>query len=96
MVEGIKLDSHHRATLEKIFEHPTTHNLEWHDVLSLLEAVGTATETHKGRFRLSVGSTTIVMDLPKGHGHDLSDQQLVDLRHLLSGEGITPEALDQG
>jgi len=93
MASDIKLDSHHRATRGKLFEHPTTHNLEWHDVLSLLEAVGTVTETRKGKFRVVIQSSTITMDLPKGHGHDLSTEQMVDLRHLLSGAGITPEAV---
>jgi len=41
------LDGHHRATVEKIFTHPTGHNIQWHDVISLLEQVGTVEETHK-------------------------------------------------
>ena len=39
MVDGVNLDSHHAATVEKIFQHPVSHNIEWHDVLSLLEGV---------------------------------------------------------
>jgi hypothetical protein len=39
MEEGRKLDGHHRATVEKIFRHPAGHNLQWHDVLSLLKSV---------------------------------------------------------
>jgi len=35
-VEHIELKSHHRTTAEKILAHPTSHNIEWHDVLSLL------------------------------------------------------------
>ncbi len=47
----IKLDSHHRATVEKIFSHPTSHNIDWRDVLSLLEAVGSVDHEHDGRSR---------------------------------------------
>jgi hypothetical protein len=38
-----RLDSLHRATVEKIFGHPTSHNVQWHDVISLLESVGSDT-----------------------------------------------------
>ena len=34
------LDGHHRKTYEAIFRHPAAHNLEWHDVRSLLGAPG--------------------------------------------------------
>ena len=39
MTDEPKMDSHHRKTVEKLFTHPTSHNIQWHDVLSLLEAV---------------------------------------------------------
>jgi len=39
------LNSHQRDTLAHIFRHPLSHNIEWHSVVSLLEAVGTDTET---------------------------------------------------
>jgi hypothetical protein len=37
MAETPKLDAHHRATVERILSHPTSHNIEWHDVVSLSE-----------------------------------------------------------
>jgi hypothetical protein len=43
MAENVKLDGHHRVTVEKIFQHPVGHNIQWHDVLSLLERVETET-----------------------------------------------------
>ena len=45
MAENLELrglSNHHRDTLAKIFQHPTSHNIEWPDVVSLLNAVGTA------------------------------------------------------
>src|SRR6187200_1762189 len=35
------LSSHHRDTVEKIFGRPSSANIEWRQVVSLLEAVGT-------------------------------------------------------
>ena len=90
MTEGIELDGHHRATLEKIFNHPVSHNIQWHDVLSLLESVATVTEKPDGRFAITLGSETETFDAPRHH--DIGEQQVVDLRRMLRGAGITPES----
>ncbi len=42
------LNGHHRKTLTAIFSHPAPHTIEWHDVLSLLNHLGTATPRHVG------------------------------------------------
>jgi hypothetical protein len=91
MAQGQELDGHHRATLEKIFNHPVSHNIQWHDVLSLLEQVADVTAEHDGRYRVRLGSETETFDTPKGH--DLTEQQVVDLRRMLKGAGTTPQSL---
>ena len=35
-----KLTRRHRDTVEQIFAHPTSHNIEWRHVISLLQHVG--------------------------------------------------------
>jgi hypothetical protein len=82
------LDGHHRATLERIFRHPTSHNIQWHDVLSLLRSVGTVSETHEGRYTVTLGEETQTFDAT--HAHDLDDQAVVDLRRMLRGAGVAP------
>jgi hypothetical protein len=49
------LSHHHRETIDKIFGHPTSGNVEWRQVRSLLEAVGTVTEEHSGKIVVQVG-----------------------------------------
>jgi hypothetical protein len=90
MAEEFHLDSHHRATVEKIFQHPAGHNIQWHDVLSLLEAVATVDEEHDGRYRVTLGSETETFDVPRGH--DIDTPMVVDLRRMLEGAGVTPGA----
>ena len=90
MTEGKELDGHHRATVEKIFNHPVTHNIQWHDVLSLLQAVATVTEEHAGRYTVTLGPETETFDAPRHH--DIDEQQVIDLRRMLKGAGITPES----
>ncbi len=89
MVEDVKLNGHHRATVEKIFQHPTSPNIQWHDVLSLLEAVAEVHEAHEGRYKVTLGPETETLDAPSGH--DVDKQMVIDLRRMLKGAGITPD-----
>jgi len=90
MAESSQLDAHHQATVEKILGHPVSHNIQWHDVLSLLESVGTVTEEHDGRFTVTLGSETQTFDAPRHH--DIDEQQVIDLRRMLKGAGIVRES----
>jgi hypothetical protein len=90
MAEGIELDAHHRATVEKIFNHPVSHNIQWHDVLSLLQSVAPVTEQHEGRYTVTLGSETETFDAPRHH--DIDEQQVIDLRWMLRSAGIAPES----
>ncbi|MHB8219862.1 MAG: hypothetical protein ACYDHU_05990 [Acidimicrobiales bacterium] len=87
MTDDRELDGHHRATVEKIFNHPVSHNIQWHDVLSLLRHVADVTEHPDGRFTVVLGSETETFDAQRHR--DLDDQQIVDLRRMLKGAGIT-------
>lgn len=89
MGERAHLDAHHRATLAKIFNHPVGHNIQWHDVLSLIQSVATVTEESDGRYTVTLGSETETFDAPRHH--DVNEQQVIDLRRMLRGAGITPE-----
>ena len=82
------LDSHHRDTLEQIFRHPTSSNIEWRRVLSLLEAVGTVTQEHDGKFKVALGPETEMLSAP--HGKDIDTQFVVDLRRMLTVAGFAP------
>ncbi len=89
MADGVKLNGHHRVTVEKIFQHPVSHNIQWHDVLSLLESVAEVSERHDGRYRVTLGTETETLDAPAGH--DVDEQMVIDLRRMLKGAGIVPE-----
>jgi hypothetical protein len=86
MAEDRQMDAHHRATLEKIQAHPVSHNIQWHDVLSLLKGVGTVTENHDGRYTVTLGSETETFDAPRHN--DIDEQQVVDLRRMFKAAGI--------
>ena len=83
------LNSHQRDTLAHIFRHPTSHNIEWHSVLSLLSAMGTVHETHKGRTLVTLGEETETFDAQRHK--DIDAEQLAILRRLLRKVGYGPE-----
>ena len=86
--EPVSLNNHHRDTLMKIFQHPTSHNIEWRNVLSLLEVVGTVEEPRAGRFQVQLGGEIQFFDRPKHK--DVDTQQIVDLRRMLTEAGYAP------
>lgn len=90
MAENSQLDAHHQATVDKILGHPMSHNIQWHDVLSLLESVGTVREEHDGRVKVTLGSETQTFDAPRHH--DIDEQQVIDLRRMLKGAGMVRES----
>ena len=82
------VNAEHRDTLEKILDHPASGNVEWRQVRSLLDAVGTVTEHHNGRVEVTLGDETEVFDPPKDK--DIDKQMIVDLRRMLTRAGLTP------
>jgi hypothetical protein len=82
------LTHRHRDTLEKIFSHPSSGNIEWRQVLSLLETVATTTEEHNGKVKVSLGPETEVLQPPRGK--DIDQQMIVDLRRMLTQAGLAP------
>ena len=83
------LNNHHHDTLDKIFSHPSSGNLEWHQVLSLLQAVGTVEAEHNGKVKIRVGPETLVVQPPRDK--DIDQQMIVDLRRMLIESGFEPE-----
>jgi hypothetical protein len=82
------LNNHHRDTLERIFSHPSSGNIEWRQVVSLLEAVGTTTEERNGKFKVTLGPEIEVLQPPGGK--DIDEQMIVDLRRMLANAGLAP------
>ncbi|HEY5283926.1 MAG TPA: hypothetical protein VIM14_14135 [Polyangia bacterium] len=82
---NLHVSSHHRLTIEKIFHHPAGGNVEWRQVLAMLEDLGTVTQEHNGKFTVTLGPETEVFEVPRGK--DIDEQVTVDVRRMLrSGE----------
>lgn len=82
--EGLNdsLDKEQRRTLEQIVDHRSGANIEWRQVRALLEALGTVTEEHNGKVRVTVGGMSEVFQPPREK--DVDEELLSDLRRLLA------------
>jgi hypothetical protein len=79
----------HLKTLEALFRHPTAHNLEWIDVIGLLEKIGSVQRKANAKFSVHLGGEHYL--LRKAHTKDLTSTEVVDLRHFLQRAGWSPE-----
>jgi hypothetical protein len=88
---SIKLDHHHRVTAEKLFSHPLNHNIQWHDVCSLLARFGEVYETHRGNWAVAIGTETYSFGSTRTR--ELTDDQVVRVRNFLRSFGLTKETV---
>ena len=86
------LSNHQRNTLRQIFQHPVSHNIEWHAVASLLEAIGSVERHHDGTIAVKVGSESAFFDPPVHKDTDI--ETVVRLRRMLTAAGYGPEPRD--
>ncbi|HWG15169.1 MAG TPA: hypothetical protein VG268_18020 [Streptosporangiaceae bacterium] len=83
------LSNNHRDTLNKIFAHPVSHNVEWQDVIGLLGAVGDIEERGGNKFGVTLGGETEVLHR-HGSAKSLDADEVLSLRKLLASHGIDP------
>ena len=88
---SIKLDHHHRMTAQKLFGHTLNHNIQWHDVCSLLERFGEVHETHRGNWAVTIQGDTISFGSTRTR--DLTEDQVIKVRHFLRNLGLTPDVV---
>ena len=83
-----QLGHKHSHTLQQIFQHPASHNLEWHSVVALVKDSGTVHEDGNGHLTFTVHGITEVFR-PAHDKKSVSDvQQVLDIRHFLERAGF--------
>src|SRR5215469_234644 len=85
-----KLNRHHARVLEEIFEHPFPRNLEWPDVVSLINHLGSALERHDGKYEFQIGTVSAVFTKPKHK--DVDAAGITELRQFLKEAGVAAES----
>lgn len=80
--ERYKMSGANRRTLEAISRHPVAHNLEWSDVVSLFEKLGTVEQKVNSEFVFQVGGEQLLLRKP--HSKDLEPAEIAELRKFLT------------
>jgi hypothetical protein len=75
----------HRRTLEALFRHPTAHNLDWMDVITLFENIGAVHRKANEKFALELAGEHYLVHKP--NTKVLTSSEVVDLRHFLQRAG---------
>jgi len=75
----------HQKTLEALFRHPAAHNLEWMDVIALIEKIGVVHRRTDDKFAFDLAGQHYVMHKP--HDKDLTSSEVADLRGFLQRAG---------
>jgi hypothetical protein len=78
----VHLNGRHQHTYETIFRHPTAHNLEWHDVRSLLAALADLAEGHDGALEATRAGQRLVLHAPK-HKDIAAVEDVLAIRRFL-------------
>lgn len=79
-----------RTTLDKIYQHPISHNLEWSHVIALFSKLGSVEHKSNNEFVFAIGGEHQLMR--KAHGKDLHADDVVKFRHMLTRAGWVPQA----
>jgi hypothetical protein len=79
------LSKSHRRTMDALFAHPVAHNLDWQDVVSLLNRLGTLEHLPNNDMSLRMGDDH--QNIHKPHGKDLTIDDIMVLRHFLTRVG---------
>jgi hypothetical protein len=85
------LHGSHLRAYEKLFQHPLSHNVGWHEVLKMMSELGQVTDQPNGHIEIVRNGHSFVLHRP--HTKDITDpREVLELRHFLerSETPLTP------
>jgi hypothetical protein len=91
----ISMSKVHQTTYKAIFQHPIAHNLQWHDVRSMLNTIAEVTEEHNGNLKFTRHGEVLILHPPKHK--DLSDtKEVMQIRHFLERSSVPEISVEDG
>jgi hypothetical protein len=83
----ISMSKVHQTTYKALFQHPIAHNLQGHDVRSMLDALTEVTEELNGNLKFSRHGEVLILHSPKHK--DLSETKaLIQIRYFLERSSV--------
>ena len=85
--------SKHKEKIEKVFEHPTSGNIDFKKLIHALEHYGAKVEiTKHNKAKIFLKDEELIIPVP--HEHVLSKDMVIEVRHFLEKVGLTPDKID--
>ncbi len=82
-----------KEKIEKVFQHPTSANIDYKKLLHALEHYGAEVEiTKHNKVKIFFKGEEFVMPVP--HEHTLSKDTVIEVRHFLEKVGLTPDKIE--
>jgi hypothetical protein len=90
----MSIDGKHRRTLQELFAHPISMNIDFWKVANLFEDLGAEIdETGKGHLKVKLNGQEMSFPIPHKKNID-SKHEVVAIRDFLESAGVTPESQD--
>jgi hypothetical protein len=90
----MSIDGKHRRTLQELFAHPISMNIDFWKVANLFEDLGAEIdETGKGNLKVKLNGQEMSFPIPHKKNID-SKHEVVAIRDFLESAGVTPESQD--
>ncbi len=75
-------ETKHEKIIDKIFAHPTSHNIEWRELIAALKSIGSVEEVSNGKYHFTHNGRTLTFDEPGAK--DVSEEEILRLRRFLN------------
>ncbi len=83
-----------KEKIEKVFEHPTSANIDYKKLFHALEHYGAKIEiTKHNKAKIFLNDVEFVMPIP--HEHTLPKDLVIEVRHFLEKAGLTPDKIEK-
>ena len=87
----MSIDAKHRRTLQELFAHPISMNIDFWKVENLFDDLGAEIdETGKGNLKVKLNGQEMSFPIPHKKNID-SKHEVVAIRDFLKSAGVTPE-----
>lgn len=88
----MSIDAKHRRTLQELFAHPISMNIDFWKVENLFDDLGAEVdETGKGNLKVKLNGQEMSFPIPHKKNID-SKHEVVAIRDFLKSAGVTPES----
>lgn len=81
------LHPHEQRTIDQVFQHPISHNLEWRDIKAMFASLGDVEQEHNGNLKVVVSGHSLVFNSPKDNGVASADE-VMEIRHFLQANEV--------